>query len=228
VETNRRLAAIGKLAAGVAHEIRNPLSSIKGFATYFGKRYEENSSDRQTADIMVKEVERINRSITQLLEFAKPMSVEKKPVDINVMIEHSLKLVYHDIVQKKIQTKVDINLEKPLIYTDGDRMNQVLLNLYINAIQAMEEDGKLGISVQEKEQQGIIEIMVKDNGAGISKETLNLIFDPYFTTRPTGTGLGLSIVHTIIENLGGSIKVQSTKGEGSCFIINLPVQETGN
>lgn len=227
VETNRRLAAIGKLAAGVAHEIRNPLSSIKGFATYFGKRYEENSSDRQTADIMVEEVERINRSITQLLEFAKPMRVEKKPVDINVMIEHSLKLVHHDIVQKKIQTKVDINLESPLIYTDGDRMNQVLLNLYINAIQAMEEDGKLGIRVKEKEQQGVIEIMVKDNGAGIGKETLNLIFDPYFTTRPTGTGLGLSIVHTIIENLGGSIKVQSTEGKGSCFIINLPVQETG-
>ena len=224
VETNRRLAAIGKLAAGVAHEIRNPLSSVKGFATYFGKRYEENSSDRQTADIMVKEVERINRSITQLLEFAKPMSVDKKSVDINVMIEHSLKLVHHDIVQKKIQTKVDINLETPLIYTDGDRMNQVLLNLYINAIQAMEEGGKLGIRVQEKEQQGVIEIMIKDNGSGIGKETLNLIFDPYFTTRPTGTGLGLSIVHTIIENLGGSIKVQSTEGEGSCFIINLPVQ----
>jgi two-component system sensor histidine kinase HydH len=228
VETNRRLAAIGKLAAGVAHEIRNPLSSVKGFATYFGKRYKENSSDRQTADIMVKEVERINRSITQLLEFAKPMSVEKKPVDINVMIEHSLKLVHHDIVRKKIQTKVDINLETPLIYTDGDRMNQVLLNLYINAIQAMEEGGKLEIRVLEKEQQGVIEIMVKDNGSGIGKETLNLIFDPYFTTRPTGTGLGLSIVHTIIENLGGSIKVQSTEGEGSCFIINLPVQETCN
>ncbi|MEN8212628.1 MAG: histidine kinase dimerization/phospho-acceptor domain-containing protein, partial [Thermodesulfobacteriota bacterium] len=145
VETNKRLAAIGKLAAGVAHEIRNPLSSIKGFATYFGKRYEENSSDRQTADIMVKEVERINRSITQLLEFAKPMSVKKKHVDINDLIEHSLKLVHHDIVQKKIQTKVDINLETPLIYTDGGRMNQVLLNLYINAIQAMEEDGKLEI-----------------------------------------------------------------------------------
>ncbi len=224
VETNRRLAAIGKLAAGVAHEIRNPLSSVKGFATYFGKRYEENSSDRQTADIMVKEVERINRSITQLLEFAKPMSVEKKPVDINVMIEHSLKLVHHDIVQKQIQTKVDINLETPLIYTDGDRMNQVLLNLYINAIQAMEEGGELGIMVLEKEQQGVIEIMIKDNGSGIGKETLNLIFDPYFTTRPTGTGLGLSIVHTIIENLGGSINVQSTEGEGSCFIINLPVQ----
>ncbi|MCK5687035.1 PAS domain-containing protein, partial [bacterium] len=138
VETNRRLAAIGKLAAGVAHEIRNPLSSIKGFATYFGTRYENNSSDKQTAQIMVKEVERINRSITQLLEFAKPMSIEKKSMNISDLIEHSLKLVHHDIVQKNIHTKIDLNIKKPMIYSDGDRVNQVLLNLYINAIQALE------------------------------------------------------------------------------------------
>ena len=223
VETNRRLAAIGKLAAGVAHEIRNPLSSIKGFATYFSKRYEKNSSDKETAQVMVKEVERINRSITQLLEFAKPMKIEKKPVDINDLINHSLKLVHHDIVQKKIQAKIDINVKTPVIHTDGDRMNQVLLNLYINAVQAMEESGKLEISVQDKEQEGLIEIRIKDHGEGIDKDSLDLIFDPYFTTRSTGTGLGLSIVHTIIENLQGSIRVKSTKGKGTCFIINLPI-----
>ncbi|MCP4671269.1 MAG: PAS domain-containing protein [Desulfobacula sp.] len=223
VETNRRLAAIGKLAAGVAHEIRNPLSSIKGFATYFGKRYEKNSPDKQTAQIMVKEVERINRSITQLLEFAKPMKIEKKPVNINDLINHSLKLVHHDMVQKKIQTKVDINLKTPVIHTDGDRMNQVLLNLYINAVQAMEENGKLAVSVLDKSQEGLVEIRIKDTGEGIDKDYLDLIFDPYFTSRPEGTGLGLSIVHTIIENLQGSIRVKSTKGKGTCFIINLPV-----
>ncbi len=229
VETNKRLAAIGKLAAGVAHEIRNPLSSIKGFATYFGKRYEENSSDKETAQIMVKEVERINRSITQLLEFAKPMKIEKKPVDINDLIRHSLKLVKHDIVKKNIQTGIDINIKNNIIYTDGDRMNQVLLNLYINAIQAMEKNGKLEIKVMDKEEKGFIEIRVKDSGAGIDKASLDLVFDPYFTTRSTGTGLGLSIVYTIIENLGGTICVQSVqsdqnvKEKGTCFIINLPV-----
>ena len=224
VETNRRLAAIGKFAAGVAHEIRNPLSSIKGFATYLGRRYEENSSDKKTADIMVKEVERINRSITQLLEFAKPMSVENKPVDVNDIIAHSLQLVHHDIVRKKIHTKIDVNLETPLINTDSQKMNQVLLNLYINAIQAMEENGKLTIRVSKKEQTSAIEIVIKDNGSGIEEDTLDLIFDPYFTTKPTGTGLGLSIVHTILENLGGSLKVQSTKGIGSCFTVKLPVR----
>ena len=221
VETNKRLAAIGKLAAGVAHEIRNPLSSIKGFATYFGKQYKKTSSDRQTANIMVKEVERINKSITQLLEFAKPMNIDKKAVNINDLIEHSLKLVHHDIVQKKIKTNVDINLKTPIIYTDGQKMNQVLLNLYINAIQSMKENGKLEISVREKELEGLVEIRVKDNGIGMDKKIQDQIFDPYFTTRSTGTGLGLSIVHAIIENMRASISVQSTKGKGSCFIINL-------
>ncbi len=223
VETNRRLAAIGKLAAGVAHEIRNPLSSIKGFATYFGKRYEKNENDRETALIMVSEVERINRSITQLLEFAKPLGVEKKEVDIRQMIDHSLKLIHHDLEQKDIRAKVDIDISKTLIHTDGDRMNQVLLNLYINAVAALERGGTLAVSVKDTSQEEWIEIRVKDNGKGIDEEFLDQIFDPYFTSRPTGTGLGLSIVHRIIENLGGNIRVESKKGEGACFIINLPV-----
>jgi two-component system sensor histidine kinase HydH len=223
VETNKRLAAIGKLAAGVAHEIRNPLSSIKGFATYFSKRYEDNAADKETAQIMVREVERINRSITQLLEFAKPMGIEKKQVDIHKMIAHSLKLVHHDLEQKKIKATVDIDTEKSVIHTDGDRMNQVLLNLYINAIEALKENGILQILVQDAVDGDRIEIRIQDNGAGIDPDFLDQIFDPYFTTRSNGTGLGLSIVHRIIENLEGRIRVESKKGKGTCFIIDLPV-----
>jgi len=223
VETNKRLAAIGKLAAGVAHEIRNPLSSIKGFATYFSKRYDENADDKETAQIMVSEVERINRSITQLLEFAKPMAIEKKHVDIKNMISHSLKLVHHDLARKKIETKVNIRTDKAALYTDGDRMNQVLLNLYINAIEALNEGGLLEIEVEDFKGKDAMEIQVKDNGIGIPTEAKDLIFDPYFTTRPTGTGLGLSIVHRIIENLGGQIHVESSRGKGTCFTIILPV-----
>jgi len=223
VETNTRLAAIGKLAAGVAHEIRNPLSSIKGFATYFGKRYEENATDKETAQIMVREVERINRSITQLLEFAKPMAVEKTQVDIKEMIAHSLKLVDHDLDLKRIKTKVHMDTSHTFIQTDRDRMNQVLLNLYINAIAALEEGGQLEIQVLDGVGENRIELRVKDNGTGIDSASLDLIFDPYFTSRPTGTGLGLSIVHRIIENLDGHIRVESKKGHGACFIINLPV-----
>ncbi|MCK5541527.1 MAG: PAS domain-containing protein [Desulfobacterales bacterium] len=222
VEKNKRLAAIGKLAAGVAHEIRNPLSSIKGFVTYLGKRHENNTADKETTQIMVGEVERINRSITQLLEFAKPMAVDKKEVNINDMISHSLKLVQSDLDKKKIKTKVDIDTNETKLYTDNDRMNQILLNLYINAIEALETEGTLEIQISDAAENEFIEIRIQDNGDGIDEDSLDQIFDPYFTTKSTGTGLGLSIVHRIIETLEGTIRVESTKGQGTCFIIKLP------
>ena len=230
VETNRRLAAIGKLAGGVAHEIRNPLSSIKGFATYFGKRYEQNPDDAETARIMVQEVERINRSITQLLEFAKPMAVEKKNIDIQPLIRHSLKLVAHDLERKNISSTVDIHTRCKTFRSDPDRINQVLLNLYMNAFNAMENNamedkGRLGVEVVDRIGSSGIDIRVKDNGCGIDKKNMDDIFDPYFTTRPEGTGLGLSIVYRIVENLQGEIRVESEPGKGSCFIVSLPGNE---
>lgn len=222
VETNRRLAAIGKLAGGVAHEIRNPLSSIKGFATYFGKRYEQNPDDAETARIMVQEVERINQSITQLLEFAKPMAVEEKSIDIQPLIHHSLKLVAHDLERKNISSKVQIHTRSKTFRSDPDRINQVLVNLYMNAVNAMEDNGKLEIDVLDGAGGKSLDIRVTDNGCGIDKKNMDEIFDPYFTTRPDGTGLGLSIVYRIVENLQGEIRVKTELGKGSCFIVSLP------
>jgi two-component system sensor histidine kinase HydH len=226
VETNRRLAAIGKLAGGVAHEIRNPLSSIKGFATYFAKRYENEPDDAETAQIMVEEVERINRSITQLLEFAKPMAVEEKLVELNPLIRHSLKLVSHDLEKKEIRSEIRFNTRLERIKTDPDRINQVLLNLYMNAVNAMDAlddgEGRLVVEVADNKEEDRVEIRVTDNGCGIEAKDLEEIFDPYFTTRPEGTGLGLSIVHRIVENLGGEIRVESEAGKGTCFIVRLP------
>lgn len=229
VETNRRLAAIGKLAGGVAHEIRNPLSSIKGFATYFAKRYEDTPDDAETAKIMVEEVERINRSITQLLEFAKPLAVAEKSVDIADLVQHSLKLVTHDLEKKDIDTDVRITTRFKTLRTDPDRINQVLLNLYMNAVNAMNEQGRLRVEVADEDAGNRVEIRVTDNGCGIDAGHLEDIFDPYFTTRPDGTGLGLSIVHRIVENLKGEIRVASTPGKGACFTISLPAKgDTGS
>ncbi len=224
VETHKRLAAIGKLAAGVAHEIRNPLSSIKGLATYFGQRYEDNLADKETAQIMVTEVERINRSITQLLEFAKPMPTQRSAVDLKQIIDHSIKLVAPDLDAKNITARVNIDLAKTDIYSDGDRLNQVLLNLYMNGLQALEKGGRLDINVTQAGD-GMIEIEICDSGEGMEQDVLARIFEPYFTTHATGTGLGLSIVHRIMENLGGSIRAKSKKGEGTCFTLVLPVGE---
>ncbi len=227
VETTRHLAAIGKLAGGVAHEIRNPLSSIKGFATYFGKRYENNSEDREIARIMVQEVERINRSITQLLEFAKPMTVESREVLLESLISHSLKLVRHDLDKKSIDAVVNIRTDKTSLRTDPDRINQILLNLYMNAVNAMDQGGKLVVDLLDSIDGTGIEIHVTDNGCGIDKKYIDEVFDPYFTTRPEGTGLGLSIVHRIIENLKGEIRVESDGKSGTRFIIRLPAAARG-
>lgn len=227
VETNKRLAAIGKLAGGVAHEIRNPLSSIKGFATYFGKRYEDNASDRKTAAIMVNEVDRINRSITQLLEFAKPLAVKKTNINIQHLINHSLKLVEHDLVKKEIAVTVKIETLQTDIFTDKDRLNQVLLNLYMNALNALEPKGNLDILVTDAKKDRL-QISVTDDGCGMDRGIQTRIFEPYFTTRNNGTGLGLAIVHRIMENLGGSIHVESEKGKGSCLMLELPAGETAD
>ncbi|MDZ7666163.1 MAG: ATP-binding protein [Desulfotignum sp.] len=224
VETTRHLAAIGKLAAGVAHEIRNPLSSIKGFATYFEKRYADYPDDQKTARVMVQEVERINRSVTQLLEFAKPVAVEKKEVEIREMISHSLKLVAHDLERKGIAVHTDIGSARSRFYTDPDRMNQILLNLYMNSLAAMDDGGTLSVTVTDISPGEDLEIRVADDGCGMDEQVLSEIFDPYFTTRPDGTGLGLSIVHRLVETLGGDIRVESARDQGTTFYIRLSTQ----
>lgn len=222
IERSKRLAAIGKLAAGVAHEIRNPLSSIKGFATYFKDKLVNNDEDKQTAETMIYEVERLNRAVTQLLEFARPIAVDLTDVSPEGLIAHSLRLVEHDLGSKRIASATDVRTAKHTIRTDQDRMNQVLLNLYLNAIEAMEEGGRLTVSVFDTDDENFIAIDVADNGRGIDEADLEQIFDPYFTTRNTGTGLGLAIVYKLIETLGGNISVSSRTGQGTTVHLRIP------
>ena len=223
IARNQRLASIGRLAAGVAHEIRNPLSSIKGFATYFKERYRENKDDQQTADIMIQEVERLNRVVGQLLEFARPINISRKPTSIAAIIEDSLRLVEREAFRKNI--KIETRFSSPVneVFIDPDRINQVLLNLYLNAIEAMENGGRLSVVLLLDEEKKWIKISVKDTGAGIKKEELAHIFDPYFTTKPSGTGLGLAIVHNIINAHDGKMKVESNPEKGTTITLFLPI-----
>jgi len=223
IARNQRLASIGRLAAGVAHEIRNPLSSIKGFATYFKERYLENKNDQQTADIMIQEVERLNRVVGQLLEFARPINISRKPTSIPAIIEDSLRLVEREAFRKNI--KIETRFSSPVneVFIDPDRINQVLLNLYLNAIEAMENGGRLNVVLLLDEEKKWIKISVKDTGTGIKKEELAHIFDPYFTTKPSGTGLGLAIVHNIIDAHDGKVEVESSPGNGATVTLFLPI-----
>ncbi|MEI7672177.1 MAG: ATP-binding protein, partial [Deltaproteobacteria bacterium] len=218
VARSRRLASLGSLAAGVAHEIRNPLSSIKGFATYFRERYRDNPEDRETADVMIREVDRLNRVITQLLEFARPLTMHRVSTSLQTLIHHALKMVEGEAQAKRIMVETELSPEVGKISLDTDRMTQVLLNLLQNAIGAMPGGGVLRISGARRDEKGV-RITVADTGIGIPKEDLPRVFDPYFTTRPSGTGLGLAIVHNIVEAHGGEIRLESEFGKGTTATI---------
>ena len=227
IETSRRLASLGRLAAGVAHEIRNPLSSIKGFATYFRDRNRDNQEDRNTADIMIKEVDRLNRTISQLLDFARPMVLQKKRTPIRTLIQHSLKMIERQASSAGVVIRADLPPSLGEIEVDFDNITQVLLNLYLNALEAMDRGGTLSVSCSKDGGNQRAKIGVTDTGAGIDKEHLDHIFDPYFTTKQAGTGLGLAIVRKIVEAHGGEVRVDSAPGQGTTVTVLLPMQGSG-
>jgi two-component system sensor histidine kinase HydH len=223
VDRSRRLASVGRLAAGVAHEIRNPLSSIKGFATYFKQRYQDVPEDQQTADIMIQEVDRLNRVVSQLLEFARPISISRKPTSFKDLVADSIKLIERQAQDRQITISTRNSAKIDEIDLDPDRINQVLLNLYLNAIEAMEPGGKLQIEIFDHDENSQLNIRVADSGKGIAEKDLPKIFDPYFTTKSSGTGLGLAIAHNIVEAMGGTIEVKSKAGKGTAFTLRLPL-----
>ena len=221
VARSQRLASVGRLAAGVAHEIRNPLSSIKGFATYFKERYPDRPEDQRTADIMIQEVDRLNRVVGQLLEFARPISIEPKEISLEALLKDAVRLIEDQAAEKNISVTIRKNAQIDTVWGDPDRINQILLNLFLNAIDAMENGGKLHVEISANHS-GEICITVSDTGSGISPQHLSRIFDPYFTTKSSGTGLGLAIAHNIVEAMGGKIYVESQKNRGTTFTVILP------
>jgi two-component system, NtrC family, sensor histidine kinase HydH len=225
VARSQRLASVGRLAAGVAHEIRNPLSSIKGFATYFKERYPDKPEDQQTADIMIQEVDRLNRVVGQLLEFARPISVKPRRISLHALLKDSVKLIEDRAAAKNISVHTHNTAPADEAWGDHDRINQVLLNLYLNAIDAMESGGELKVGLSSDGDGRQYSIAVSDTGCGIGPEHFSQIFDPYFTTKSNGTGLGLAIAHNIIEAMGGKISVASTKEIGTTFTVTLPNSE---
>ncbi len=231
IEQNRRMAAIGNLAAGVAHEIRNPLSSIKGFATYFKQRYRGVETDVQTASIMIEEVDRLNRVVSQLLELARPVNLSAKAQPLAPLVEAAATMVRQQAEGARVRVETRLPADLPDVPLDPDRMRQVFLNLMLNAIDAMPDGGRLSVSAAALGSNGGIAIQVADTGGGIPADRQNQIFDPYYTTKSTGTGLGLAIVHNIMKAHGGTDAVESTQGIGTAFTLTLnaaPPGETSN
>jgi two-component system sensor histidine kinase HydH len=221
VRRSERLAALGRLASGVAHEIRNPLSSIKGFAQYFRDKFETGSEDRSYADIMIQEVERLNRVITQLLDFGRPKELRLDLHPLSQIMEHPLQLIRADLNKRGIKL-IESPFPEDKIKADSDQITQALLNIFLNAMEAMERGGELRVKTVEKSERGGVEIWISDSGPGISQGNLSKIFDPFFSTKKKGTGLGLAITANIIEAHGGEILVESREGKGTTFKIFLP------
>lgn len=217
---SERLAALGKMAAGVAHELRNPLSSIKGLALVLQSRFSSENHDRETANILVLEVERLNRSISELLDYARPQELQKKEFDLHALLKKSVSLLSIDAEAAGVEMVMDFPESAALIYADEDRLSQVFLNLFLNSIQAMNDGGILSICTARKDD--AITITVTDNGCGISSENLGRVFDPYFTTKPEGTGLGMAMSAKIVEEHGGTMFVESEEGKGTSVVIEIP------
>jgi len=219
---SQRLATVGQLAAGVAHEVRNPLSSIKGFATYFKERYRNAPEDQQIADLMIQETDRMNRVVGQLLEFSRPVSLRKSEVSVPELVHGAVQLVARKANEAGLTIDTQIGDDLPALSVDPDKLRQVLLNLCLNSIEAMEPGGNLSVVAEEHGAQGGILIRISDTGGGVDETHLPHIFDPYFTTKSAGTGLGLAIAHNIMDAHGGQIRIQSRVGEGTEVSLIFP------
>jgi two-component system sensor histidine kinase HydH len=218
VRRQEKLAALGGLAAGVAHEIRNPLSSIKGLATYFASQFEAGSESKQAADVMIQEVDRLNRAITELLDFARPTDLKRCATDLTALLSRSIQLIQQEAANQNIRVDLDIADDICPVMIDADRIAQCLLNIYLNAIQAMAHGGTLSVRCEADGDQNV-RIAISDTGPGIAPDQMGKIFDPYYTTKNRGTGLGLAIVSKIAQAHQARLKVESMPGQGATFTL---------
>jgi signal transduction histidine kinase len=226
IQRSDRLSAIGTMAAGLAHEIRNPLVSIRTFTQLLPERLEDEEFRNQFLDLTLSEVDRICALINELLTFARPAPGELQPTDFNESIERICLLLDSQARNRGVRLVQKLATNLPLVTADEDQIKQVVMNVVLNAIQSCDGDGVVRLASYPNAEgpRPMVCIEVSDNGRGIPKDLLGQIFDPFFTTRRDGTGLGLSIAHQIVTRHGGFLDVVSAVGEGTSFYINLPVQ----
>ena len=217
-----RLSAIGQLSASLAHEIRNPLGSIDGAANILESPQSSDELKRECLGIIKKECSRLNRLLTNLLDFARPRPPAFQPVDASRLIDSVIALVAHNAEQNGVTISKTASDSTPVIEVDPDQITQVILNLAINAIQAMPQGGELEFGVLRRDD--TVVFSVTDEGEGIPAADLDKIFDPFFTKKESGTGLGLSVAHQILAQHGGTIEARRNPGKGMTFQAALPVR----
>ena len=224
LQRSEKLAALGKVAAGVAHELRNPLSSIKGLATILRPAFEGESREGETVAMLIGEVERLNRAIGELLDYARPAALHLQGGRLTPLLDKTISLLEIDATSNNVEILFRCDEEASDIDIDTDKLSQVFLNLLLNGIQAMEQGGQITVRLEDRGGDRVV--LFRDNGCGISEENLLKIFDPYFTTKNDGTGLGLAMSAKIIEEHGGSIRVSSVVGKGTDVWVTFEKNRT--
>ncbi|NOZ25785.1 MAG: HAMP domain-containing protein [Nitrospirae bacterium] len=223
-----KLASLGRMAAGVAHEINSPLTGIVTFAHLMLKRIPpENKMDREDLEVIIEQAERCSKIIKGLLGFSRAIPAERADIDINDTIRHTLEIIQNQAKFHNVKIKTDLSPDLPLIVGDASQLQQVFMNLLINAADAMNDRGEITIATRLVTEEGreFLEIEFTDTGPGIPEEHMGKLFEPFFTTKPVGkgTGLGLAVSHGIVRKHGGHIKVKSAPGKGTSFFIRLPL-----
>ncbi len=226
---SEKLASVGLLAAGTAHEIGTPLASVMGYAEILAQELTQNPAYADYLARIQDGCSRIDRIVKGLLEYARPKTAACERFDLVLLIQRTVELLQHQGVLKKVAVSLKADKGLPLLLLDPHQLQQVLINLLINAADAMPQGGAIELSMSPSESNQSVLLKITDNGAGIAPENMNKLFDPFFTTKEPGkgTGLGLAIVARIIDGLGGRIAVQSRLGRGSCFAVQLPVVGKG-
>ncbi len=223
-----RLATLGEMAAGLAHEIRNPLGSIKASAQFLAEPSESGEPVVSTEflDIIVEEVDRLNRVVSSFLDYARPAHTgDAHPIDVNATVRRTLQLLSPQF-DAGIEANIDLATELPLVRIDAERLRQVIINLVLNAVQAMEGRGRIDVRTRQvtRAMTTWVEVHVADTGPGLAQKVLSNLFVPFVTTKDRGTGLGLAISQRIVSAAGGNIEARSSTGVGTTFVIRLPAE----
>ena len=231
-----KLASVGLLAAGIAHELNNPLTGVLTFTTLLRKKMPDGSADAEDLDLVIRETKRCATIIRRLLDFAREKKPEKNFADLNQVIEDTARIIERPASFRDIEIAMDLDPELPPVWVDADLIKQVIMNMLVNAQHAIEHEGSITVRsrrfAQPKSPEPgmapvpMVEIAIIDTGCGIPEKNLKRIFDPFFTSKEVGkgTGLGLSVSHGIVRAHGGVIEVESTVGKGSTFRIYLPLE----
>jgi signal transduction histidine kinase len=223
-----KLASVGRLSAGVAHEINNPLTTILTTAMLIQEDLDPQDPNYQELETITKETLRCRKIVTSLLDFARQSTPTRKPCDINKIVKESVTLTQKQAAFKDVILDYELDENIPRLFLDQGQIQQSLINLIINAIEATEAGGSIFISTDYQKYQDRVDIIVSDTGKGMSEDDLDKIFDPFFTTKDEGTGLGLAITHGIIEQHKGAISAFSKLGRGTVFTVKLPAESGEN